>query len=108
MGTKKGVDGVALSADGHVLIAASNHIVKVWEVPAGKELWHFKDEHGAGLARVAISPDGKTAAHASHASITLHDAGTGKQLHRLFHKGLVSGPWFAPGRNPGGAGGKAG
>jgi WD40 repeat protein len=95
-GTKRGVDCVAMSADGHVLIDISDHMVKVWEMPAGKELWHFKDEHGAGLDCVAISPDGKTAAHASHASITLHDVGTGKQLHRLFHKGLISGLCFSP------------
>src|SRR5260370_39117891 len=96
MGTKKGVDGVALSADGHVLIAASNHIVKVWEVPAGKELWHFKDEHGAGLARVAISPAGEMAAHRSPTPIPLHDAGPGQPLHQLFYKRLGSGLCVPP------------
>lgn len=61
---RKGIDSVAYSADGHILVSRSRYgggdeydrqcEIKVWELPAGREIHHF-----CGYGDFALSTDGR-------------------------------------------------
>jgi WD40 repeat protein/serine/threonine protein kinase len=90
-GHSEGVINVAFSRGGQRLVSVSGKWdfdkndyvsteVKVWDVPAGKELGSFQDADGAW--QVSFSPDGKRVLSAAgHARVC--DAKTGKELFRL-------------------------
>jgi WD40 repeat protein/tetratricopeptide (TPR) repeat protein len=53
-----GNGGIAFSADGRLLAAASGGNVKVWDVQSGRKLW-LLGGHPAPVRYLAISPDGR-------------------------------------------------
>ena len=60
------VDALAISRDGQTLVSGSyDHLVKVWDVAAGKERLTLKG-HRNLVSAVAISPDGRLIASADN------------------------------------------
>jgi WD40 repeat protein len=59
------VDGVALSPDGDVVVAAVGTFVRYWEVDTGRELGQFALQHSAKITSVDYSPDGQYVATGS-------------------------------------------
>ncbi len=91
---------VAFAPDGRTLATAGYEgVVRLWEVPMGKLLSTF--EKRSRITSLAYTPDGKKLAVATHArfdtpgigglsenqEIQVLDASTGKELHRLPHRG---------------------
>jgi membrane-associated protease RseP (regulator of RpoE activity) len=71
---------VAVSPDGRLVLTASSHAVKVWEIATHKELHSLKC--GAGdVSSVAFSPDGRLVlTGAGQSGMKLWEAATGKEL----------------------------
>ena len=64
-GHTNGVDGVALSADGRLVVSASHdHTLKLWELETARELRTLVG-HKLGVNGVALSSDGRLAVSAS-------------------------------------------
>ncbi len=87
-------DGRRLAAGGKA--AADENVVRVWDVPTGKELFARKEpqkERSAERAAlVAFSPDGKWLALGADRTVCLWEAATGKEVRR-WPRGQV-GLWF--------------
>jgi WD40 repeat protein len=84
--------GVALSADGRLLVSGSEDAtVRLWEVPGGQLLAAFQGHIGP-VYGVAMSADGRLLASGSEdATVRLWDAGSRRLLATL--QGLTSGVW---------------
>src|SRR5262249_35499033 len=78
--------GLALSADGRQVLAASRENRKrvcLWDVATGKELKRF-DGHTTDVLVVAVAPGGKHALSGSlNAEMILWDLDTGKEVRRF-------------------------
>lgn len=94
----KPVKSVAVSPDGrHLLSAAYDKTVRLWEIETGREIRPFLG-HTEALASVVFSPDGKLAlSGGSDGTLRLWDIETGK-LVRLFegHTGWIRTVCFSP------------
>jgi WD40 repeat protein/serine/threonine protein kinase len=95
----RGIEGLAISADGKRLAAGQSDlgIVKVWDLPSGKEVFRLDLQKGRFLT-VAFSPDGRYVASAGDdAIVRLWDSKSG-QLQFTFegHTGQVNALAFSP------------
>lgn len=88
-GPQRSTSGLAISADGATLAAASERdsAVILWDVATRKSIGTLKKDR-ANFHAVAISPDGKTVAAASSADVTLWNVDT--QDERCIFKGSVA------------------
>jgi WD40 repeat protein len=78
------VYGVALSANGSVLVTFSQDELKVWDLDAGRNQVRMKAPDLYSFRAAAISPDGKiAAASTSDKKITLIDVVAAKQITQL-------------------------
>jgi WD40 repeat protein/beta-lactamase regulating signal transducer with metallopeptidase domain len=75
-----GAIGVSFSPDGRALASRGpNHLVRLWDVAAAKELDQLKG-HSGRVETIAFAPDGKTIASGSaDTTILLWDAGKSKK-----------------------------
>jgi RNA polymerase sigma factor (sigma-70 family) len=98
-GESEAVSVVAVTPDGKTLVAAGHHVpvVRIWDVPTGRELRQLPG-HGGGTAAIALSPDGKTLATAtSDKVIHLWDTATWQETRQLAgHTGRVTSVLFSP------------
>jgi WD40 repeat protein len=91
----KSVRSVAFSPDGHSLAAASDGLVRIWEVKTKRQLRQW--DHAGTVYAVAFSWDGRLLASASEdGSVRLWDQSTGLQTARYAHDGEVHAVAFAP------------
>ena len=80
----------AISADGRTMVSSSAEFVCVWDVETGKMTRKIRHPHTHGC-KVAVSPDGKTAAtsdlqyHGDYGedTIRLYDLETGEQIMKM-------------------------
>ncbi len=80
------VECVAFSADGRLLAAGGNEQgIKVFRLEDGEVVQTFEAD-GAEVDGMAMSPDGKYFAHASHRSVTVRRISDWRQVHRPVHK----------------------
>lgn len=79
----------ALSADGRMLAALDREgtTVRLWDIPAGKELRPLQAQFQQGTYALAFSPDGMHLASRAYdpedATVRLWAAATGKQIHEI-------------------------
>lgn len=83
-GHNDGVNSVAISADGQLVISASeDQTLKVWDVATGREL-RTLNGHTRAVKAVAISADGQLAISASRdKTVKVWDVQTGSELRTL-------------------------
>ncbi len=95
--TTGGIDSVAFSPDGHiVLTAGEDHIARLWDRATGAELRDLIG-HTDRINVAAFSPDGRYVATAGDdKSIRLWDAQTGSQLRLMTASFAVYGLAFSP------------
>jgi WD40 repeat protein len=88
------VHALSLSSDGRTLVTANGSVVAVWDASNGKA--GPRIEGVAGVAAVAITPDGKhfVLARPDH-SLRLVDSATGKEVRTLEPAATTRGPGFA-------------
>ncbi len=80
------VECVAFSADGRLLAAGGNEQgIKVFRLADGQVVQTFEAD-GAEVDGMAMSPDGRYFAHASHRSVTVRRISDWRQVHRPIHK----------------------
>ncbi len=80
------VECVAFSANGQLLAAGGNEQgIKVFRLQDGEIVQTF-DGDGAEVDGMAMSPDGRYFAHASHRSVTVRQISDWRQVHRPAHK----------------------
>jgi hypothetical protein len=101
-GHRGGTSGIALSPDGKLLASARDD-VKLWDVTAGKQLYHFlkkSDLDFQTVSALAWSPDGKTLAVGIHIeAVHLFDVARGEEVRRLRPPGNARTDWslaFSP------------
>jgi WD40 repeat protein len=95
------INALAFSEDGSILTSADvAGVVKVWDVPAGRELASWDaGRPGNAVKAMALSPDGKVLATAGHleGEVGLWDAPGGRPRDRLRANGAgVNGLAFSP------------
>ncbi|HEY7313951.1 MAG TPA: WD40 repeat domain-containing protein [Gemmataceae bacterium] len=77
--------GLALSKDGRLCLTghANDPVMRLIELPSGKEVQSFREGHGTGVRSVALSSDGARAASCGGKG-TLHvwEVKSGKELYR--------------------------
>ena len=97
---------MAFTPDGKALAAAAtdyeqqkiHRSIKFWDVASGKEMRKIQPPNGAGVAAVALAPDGKLLAYSSGFVVRLCEADTGKEVRQLKTGGSVVGLVFVGGR----------
>jgi WD40 repeat protein/beta-lactamase regulating signal transducer with metallopeptidase domain len=90
--------GMAFTPDGKTLVAAATdykkdeeiHSVKFWEIATGKETRRIAVPDNAGVASVAVTPDGKVLAYGAGNVVHLCDTDTGKELRSLKNGNALS------------------
>jgi WD40 repeat protein len=91
---KASVSGVAFSPDGARLAALSTDgLLRVWEVPGGRQVFVCDRLPGYHIGRIVFSPDGKYLLAGGDA-VTVWDAGTGKKV-RTLQGSLTVANWLA-------------
>lgn len=91
-----GIAYAAFTADGRTMtLGAGDGTLYTWNAQNGKASRQWKaDQTRFGLYGLALSADGKTVASRDHETVSLWDASTGKELHRIaegpVHGGLSS------------------
>jgi WD40 repeat protein len=80
---------VAYAPDGRTLTSARGPTLRRWDATTGKELAQEFAGHQAGVAAVAVSPDGKMVASGGD-NIRLWARATGKPIRRIEVKGYVA------------------
>jgi len=84
------IASLAFLADGTLATASTDATLRHWDVETGRQRRSFK--HGAWVAGMAISPDGKLAATSSlDGFVYVWDLATGRQVHRLLGHGRLGG-----------------
>ena len=82
VGHTNGAVSLAFSPDGKYLASGSgDHLVKLWDVRTGREIWSVEAHGWYGVTVVEFSPDGSLLASGGMLGrIKLWDSATGKQL----------------------------
>jgi len=95
---REGVAALGISKNGHVLAAGLGGVIRVWELPSGKELT-VQAGHQHWISEVDISEDGKSAVTAGgDGPIILWDLATGAEKLRLRgHEAEARAVSFIPG-----------
>jgi WD40 repeat protein len=86
---------IAFAPDGKTLVTARGPVLRVWDPATGQELFQDFDGHHAGVAAVAVSPDGKLVATGGD-DLRIWDAATSKSLRRISIKGGINALAFSP------------
>jgi len=87
---------VTYSRDGKTVASAgSGPTIRLWDAATGNELYLEFEGHRAGVAAVAVAPDGKRIASGGE-GIRLWDAATGKMARKIDVKGGVACLAFSP------------
>jgi WD40 repeat protein/tRNA A-37 threonylcarbamoyl transferase component Bud32 len=92
------VRGLAFSPDGKLLTVSGIHLVKLWELPTGKE-WKPWRQDTRLEANVAFSPDGKHLACAADRTVLVWELGPGylsAPVTFTGHRAAVLGVAFGP------------
>jgi WD40 repeat protein len=91
-----GVSGLAFTPDGKTLAAISSCLIRLWDVPSGKEI-NARPGHTRGVYSLAVSPQGKYAASGSLGDLWLWDLATGKAIRQFKgHTGAIDALAFSP------------
>jgi WD40 repeat protein len=76
------IHSLAISADGKILVSASDRKLQLWDPASGKELREL-GRYDWPIATVALSPDGHALAACSHAIVELWEPTTGSKRWRF-------------------------
>jgi RNA polymerase sigma factor (sigma-70 family) len=95
---REGVAAVGISKDGRVLAAGLGGVIRVWQLPSGREV-SIDAGHQHWISEVDISEDGRTALTAGgDGPVILWDLATGAEKLRLAgHQGEARSVTFLPG-----------
>jgi WD40 repeat protein/beta-lactamase regulating signal transducer with metallopeptidase domain len=83
--------GMAFTPDGKSLAAAGidykkeevEHSIKFWDVASGKETRKIPAPKGVNVSAVAVAPDARVLAYCGGDHVSICEADTGKELHRI-------------------------
>jgi WD40 repeat protein len=94
----RSVENLRTSSDDKLLVASFGRgDIRLYDLAAKKEIYHFDAVHDGGIWGMALAPDDTLVATAGKDTfVAVHDLTTRKKIHSLKHPGEVNGIAFSP------------